>query len=313
MTPRRKADETYEVSSSHILDSFLGGTSDEEKEGVHSLPLDSIHPHQGQPRRYFDAEKLNQLAASIRDVGILQPLVVRRLDGEHYQLVAGERRYRAALMAGLAEVPVIIRELSDQKAQEIALMENLAREDLNPIEETEGILELIGAKLDCSRDEVMGLLQVGGHRERDSGKEMAVSPQWQVIEEIFAKIGRFTPESFRVNRLPLLNLPEDILQSVRAGEVAYSKARLIARVKDEKQRQKLLLAVVSEGLSRSEISGRIKELRRKRSKKDGGSGELIERLGSIYKQAKKAKSSVDLEKEDRIKALLNELEELLEE
>jgi ParB family transcriptional regulator, chromosome partitioning protein len=311
MAGRKKSNEPYQVSGLNIIDSFLGGA--EEKEGFQIVPISSIHPHPQQPRRHFDLEKLEQLAVSIRAAGVLQPLLVRRLDGESYQLVAGERRYRAAMIAELTEVPVIVRDLSDEKVREFALMENLAREDLNPIEETEGILELLAAKLKSSPDDVIGMLQVGGHRERDSAKEMALSSQWQAIDEVFTKIGRFTPESFRVNRLPLLNLPEEILQAIREGKLEYSKARAIARIEDRQKRLELLEAAIEEKLSRAQILRRIQELKTQEARKEKDSVALIERVGGIYKRAKKAKFSMDSEKQGQIESLLDRLEQLFEE
>ena len=111
-----------------------------------------------QPRRYFDLEKQQHLVQSIQEHGILEPLLVRPLPTGKYELVAGERRYRAAQELGLAEVPIIILNLSDEEALQIALIENLQREDLNPVEETEGIVSLLAMKLQVSVDEVPQLL-----------------------------------------------------------------------------------------------------------------------------------------------------------
>ena len=122
-----------------------------------SLPTSAIVLPTSQPRRYFDEDKLNQLADSIREHSIIEPLIVRPL-ADKYELVAGERRYRAAQIVGLDSVPVVIRELNDEQALTFSLIENLAREDLNPIEETEGILALLGIELGTDRKEVISLL-----------------------------------------------------------------------------------------------------------------------------------------------------------
>ena len=111
-----------------------------------TLPLEEIVPNKEQPRKTFDETALEELAESIRQHGVLQPLLVRPLPGGGYQLVAGERRYRASRIAGLREVPVVIRELSDVETMEIAIIENLQREDLNPIEEAEGLHRLYSVK-----------------------------------------------------------------------------------------------------------------------------------------------------------------------
>jgi ParB family transcriptional regulator, chromosome partitioning protein len=110
-----------------------------------------------QPRHYFDPEKLEQLVQSIAQHGILEPLLVRPLETNQYELVAGERRYRAALKLGLSEVPVVIRQLNDEEATQLALIENLQREDLNPIEETEGILQLLAFKTRSERSLTPGI------------------------------------------------------------------------------------------------------------------------------------------------------------
>jgi ParB family transcriptional regulator, chromosome partitioning protein len=110
---------------------------------INTVSISKIRLPSHQPRRYFDPEKLQQLTDSIKQHGVLEPLLVRPLQQGEYELVAGERRYRAAQAGGLEIVPITVRELSDQEAIQLALVENLQREDLNPIEETEGVLELL--------------------------------------------------------------------------------------------------------------------------------------------------------------------------
>ena len=124
-----------------------------------SISIDSIVLPASQPRRYFDPQKLQQLTESVRQHGILEPLLVRPApEAGKYELVAGERRYRAAREVGLTSVPVTIRELTDEAALQLALVENLQREDLNPVEEAEGILQLLGIRLKMSASEVPSLL-----------------------------------------------------------------------------------------------------------------------------------------------------------
>jgi ParB family chromosome partitioning protein len=122
------------------------------------IKLTEIHLPASQPRRYFDPQALDELTESIKQHGLLQPLLVRPLKSGGYELVAGERRYRGAQKAGLTEVPVVVRELSDEQAWQLALIENLQREDLNPIEETEAVLALLSLKLGCDVSEVKSLL-----------------------------------------------------------------------------------------------------------------------------------------------------------
>ncbi len=114
-----------------------------KSEGSLYLPISQVESHSGQPRKYFDEEALAELADSIREHGIIQPLTVRKLSSGYYQIIAGERRWRAARLAGLSEVPAIVIEADDRKAAELAMIENLQREDLNPMEEAAGFQSLI--------------------------------------------------------------------------------------------------------------------------------------------------------------------------
>ena len=124
------------------LEALFADNNTDETQGAVTLKIGEIEPNREQPRKRFEEEALTQLAESIRTHGVIQPLLVRPLAGGGYQLVAGERRWRAARMAGLTEVPVVVKDLSEQETMEIALIENLQREDLNPIEEALGYQEL---------------------------------------------------------------------------------------------------------------------------------------------------------------------------
>jgi ParB family chromosome partitioning protein len=212
------------------------------------IPINQIELPNYQPRTYFDEEKLEQLTHSIKEYGILEPLIVRPKPFSNlYELVAGGRRYRAAQLANLLEVPVTIKELSDEEVIEIALLENLQREDLNPVEETEGILRLLGSRLALSVEDVPALLYKLNRQHQGQIK----SDNNVIIEEVIAKIhqvfevvGKFTVQSFIQNRLPLLNLPSDILQALKKGNLAYTKARAIAKVENPQQRIELLNSVI---------------------------------------------------------------------
>ena len=117
------------------LDSIFSENLEEEKSGLTMLRLADIEPRKGQPRKVFDPEALSQLADSIAANGVIQPIVVRRSAGGFYEIIAGERRWRASKMAGLTEVPVVVMDIDDQKTAELSLIENIQREDLNPVEE----------------------------------------------------------------------------------------------------------------------------------------------------------------------------------
>jgi ParB family transcriptional regulator, chromosome partitioning protein len=280
------------------------------------LSLDKISFPESQPRRYFDPQKLEQLKNSIKEHGILEPLLVRPLENGFYELVAGERRYRAAKEAGLEEVPVVIRELDEKKAYQLALVENLQREDLNPIEETEGILELLSLELDAPRKEVISLIdQALNAKKRELELTENVFSQFEKIESVLATTSKLTVESFRTARLPLLNLPEDVLEVLRQGKIEYTKARAIARLNDDKQRKSLLKVAVAEDLSLSQIKEKIAKLKTAEAKGKGGSADKVatyqQRMKDVYSKVKKVKSWDDPEKQQEFEELLEKLEKLL--
>lgn len=226
------------------------------------IDIDLIQlPSRGQTRRSFNAEKLEQLTASIKVYGILEPLIIRQTEHGFYELVAGERRLRAAKAAGITEIPVIIREFTNEQAIEIALLENLQRDDLNPIDETEGILDLLEQTLHCSKDKVVSLLnQAANSKRRNQELNEETIQKLSIIDDLFLKIGRLNRESFRTNRLPLLNLPEDILKVLREGELTYTKAKAIAQLEAE-QRQQLIKIAINENLSLSQIKTRVQSIK----------------------------------------------------
>ena len=242
--------------------SILSGTqATANREDVRTLALGEITPNPEQPRKYFDETSLEQLAASIRDKGILQPVLVRDT-GSSLELVAGERRYQAAKRAGLETIPAVVRELSDEQALEIALTENLSREDLNPVEETDSTLRLLSAKLGKPVDDVVEVLREGHYKAQGrSDNTGVINQELEAVEQLFAGIGRFTVSSFYTHRLPILRLPDELLEVVRRGELAYSKARLLASISEKKKRVSLLKKVADEGLSRTQLQAEIRKLK----------------------------------------------------
>jgi ParB family chromosome partitioning protein len=274
-----------------------------------TVNIDKIRLPAQQPRRYFDPEKLSQLVQSVKEHGILQPLLVRAVGGE-YELVAGERRLRAAKEAGLTEVPIITKELSDHQTLQIALLENLQREDLNPVEETEGILELLCMELDLNSGEVISILnQAANAKKRGLDLTENVSRQLEIVGLVLQGVGRFTAESFRTSRLPLLNLPDDVLEILRQGQLEYTKARAIAKLKDDGERRELLDKVLNENLSLSEIKQLVKELT---PGKTTPKETLNAKYSEIGKRLKNAQVWEDVKKTKKLEKLLSDLEQLLE-
>ena len=197
-----------------LLGDFDEGS--QEENGLKKLPLHKIEPNPDQPRRDFDPEELEELAESIRTHGIIQPLTVREMPNGYYQIIAGERRWRASRLAGLEEIPAVIIEADDKKAMELALIENLQRSDLNPVEEANGYDSLIRE---------YGLTQ----------------------EEAAARVGKSRPAV--ANALRLLSLCEGVLDKVRSGELTAGHARAILQLKSEKKQLEAAQKISALGLS----------------------------------------------------------------
>lgn len=308
MNTKKSSEPAYRVKG---VDLLFNASNDSPYE---LLALSSIHLSSKQPRRYFEPDAMESLIKSIKSKGILQPILVRHRGVNQYEVVAGERRYRAAKEVGLQAVPVVIKDLSDEETFEIALLENLQREDLNPVEETEGILDLLSLKLNRPREAIISLLHLVSHADRESANNIIHSPEWQQVKEIFSTVGKLTPNSFRTNRLPLLNLPQDILEYLRQGKIEYTKAKEIARVKDELQRQSLLLAAITEKLSLSQIKDRIASIKVINAEvKSEGKLDYQSRLKTISAKAKKIERWKDARKKKKFEKLLAEIENLLAE
>ena len=218
------------------------------------LKLSEIEPNKNQPRKNFDEEALAELSHSIELHGVLQPLVVRPMPDGSYQLVAGERRWRASRMAGLTEVPVVIKELTDAQVAEIALVENLQREDLDPIEEALGYKEL-AEKFDYTQEEISNL--VGASRP-------AIA-----------------------NALRLLTLPEEIINLVSKKELSAGHARALLTLEDDKAKIELAKFVIKE-----EISVRETERLARKQIKTEPTGKKTKKRNPYYDEVELALSDV---------------------
>jgi len=268
MSPRPKKPTTSTPKSRTQLKNVALFKDDDEStkqsKSIQTLRIEQIVISSLQPRRYFDPEQLEQLTQSVKEHGILEPLLVRSLPDNKYELVAGERRYRAAIEAGLADVPVVIKELTDTEALQLALIENLQREDLNPLDETEGILQLIALRENLSVDEVISRLyrmynEVKGN-VNSSNPNVRVNEFDDSVKVIFESLLSMNWLSFVKNKLPLLKLPEDVLSALRSGQIEYTKAKAVARIKDEQQRKNLISEAVAENLSLVQIKEKIAAL-----------------------------------------------------
>ncbi len=306
---KRRSKQPYQIQG---VDALLG-ESEDKTQAESQLSLAKIKLPDTQPRRYFEPKAMKDLVESIKAHGLLQPILVRPLssqaEDESYELVAGERRYRAAIEAGLSEIAVVIRELTKEEAFHLALMENLQREDLNPVEETEAIISLLTWQLKLTKKEVIDLFSAAAHPERKSVDNVIHSQNWQRLLEVFRVVGKFTPESFRTNRLPLLKLPQDILEVLRQGKIEYTKAKALASLKEESARKELMAEAIAKSLSLREIKERIKAVKPQPQKE-----EIFNRLDNAYKQVKKSKKLIreNSRKRKKLESLLAQLEKLFE-
>ena len=209
------------------LDALFGGDLPPAEENLRSLPISKIEPSEHQPRESFDGEKLDALADSIRSHGIIPPITVRRLEGDHYQIIAGERRWRAARMAGLKELPARIVDADDREAMVLALVENLQREDLNPVEQAKGMRRLL---------EEYGCTQEGAAE----------------------LVGCSRPAL--TNALRLLALPEPVLAMLEDSRLSAGHGRALLALGDDKRIQGAAEAVLRDQLSVRQTEALVRKL-----------------------------------------------------
>ena len=276
------------------LGALLGDAALQNQEGGSvSLPIAQVEPGLKQPRKRFDPETLADLAESIRTHGIIQPLTVRRLGSGYYQIIAGERRWRAAKLAGLAEVPAVIVEADDRTVMELGLIENLQREDLNPMEEALGYQALV---------QEYGLTQ----------------------EEAAQRVGK--SRSTVTNSLRLLTLPDAVHLLLEEGRLSAGHGRALLAVPDSTLQKKLAQKVVQEGLSVRQTEAMAKRLAQAAAEetpvaraddplklyRDAAAKELSQRWGrkvSITKGPKKGKVEFEFYNDEDLTELLDKLEQ----
>ena len=247
------------------LDAIFIQNETEDGGNTVTLKISEIEPNHNQPRREFDEESLNQLAESIKTHGLIQPILVKPLFGGGYQIVAGERRYRACQLAGITEVPVTIRELTEQETMEIALIENLQREDLNPIEEAQGYKALMDEH---------GLTQ----------------------EAVAEAVGKSRPAV--ANTLRLLNLPKSVEELVKSGKLSSGHARALLAVENKKAMEALAEEIIASDLSVRQAEKLVKQSTKKPK------SEKAPKQPSYYKMVEQTLSEY-LGKKVKVKPLVN--------
>ena len=227
-----------------------------ENETVQTLPISRVEPRKDQPRREFDPAAIEELAASIREYGLIQPITVRPLDKGYYQIIAGERRWRAARLAGLTQVPAIVIEADDRKAMELALIENLQREDLNPIEEAEGYKTLI---------ETYHMTQ----------------------EDAAATVGKSRPAV--ANAMRLLTLDESVREAVKDGRLSAGHARALLPLPAARQRE-AAEAIAAQGLSVRQTEALVKRLTTEKKEREPSIEEITHKLHAHIAEEELAQS-----------------------
>ncbi len=221
------------------LEALLPGAIKDE-EAVNEVKISLIEANPNQPRKVFEDDKLAELAASIREHGVVQPIIVRPIEGGKYQLIAGERRWRAALLLGLKKIPAVIKHISEAEAREISLVENLQREDLNPLEEAEAYRELL--------------------------QEYAFTQ-----EGLAKRMGKSRP--YIANALRLLGLSEGLKQKVRQGALTTGHAKVLLGVADIEERERVGQNIVEKRLSVREAEQLVREAAEAKLKELEGSNE----------------------------------------
>ncbi|WP_415930763.1 ParB/RepB/Spo0J family partition protein [Zhenpiania hominis] len=279
-------------SNSEIDTQEISVTKKEESEekGISFININEIKPNQNQPRKSFNEEKLEELAASIIENGLIQPVILRKAD-KGYEIVAGERRWRACRKAGLKEIPCIIREFTDEQNMLIAIIENMQREDLNPVEEAEGLNQMIVN---------FGMTQ----------------------EQVSKSVGKSRP--YITNALRLLKLPSEIREMLLANQLSAGHARAIAGIGDTEKQIQLAEYAIKEGLSVREIEKIIKEenapkkkISRKKAEKSADVKKVEDDLKQIMgtkvnlnQSGKKGKIEIEYYSRDELERLIELLKSL---
>lgn len=235
------------------LASILQDNDTEEKENITTVRLADVEPNSEQPRKEFDSEDLASLADSVAEYGVLQPITVRRT-GLTYQIIAGERRWRAARMAGLSEIPVIITDVDDKKASEIALVENIQRKDLKPLEEAEAYRTLVN--------------------------EYSLTQ-----EEVGRRVGK--SRTYITNSIRLLDLPFEIKKYINDGTISEGHAKVLLGIKDKKVLEAAAKTVADNGMSVRETERLVKALNAPKNTKKKPSADGIDYTKNLEKEIEK--------------------------
>jgi len=305
----------FNLKGRSILGSFISepsATHEVQEAAAEWISVDKIQKGNFQPRQFFSQEGIDSLAHSFKERGFRGTLNVRPLADGTYELVAGERRWRAAQQAGLKKVRCVVEQYTDEEALEFALVENLQREDLSKLEETEGILQLIETKLGIAHDLAITLVRTEGHSDKRNRSDVAPSEELKQIEALLSYFN-IELQTFRTKNLRTLSLPEELKRAHLERDLPYSSALELNKVKDKQERETLLEEIITKKLSFRDIRERVRELTaNQKGKVETEVITLVQRLEATVKRARKVEHLLEkTQKKKRLQRLLGELEELL--
>jgi ParB family transcriptional regulator, chromosome partitioning protein len=276
------------------------------------IPVSDIFISPLQYRHYVDPGEIEALAKSIEAQGLLEAIVVRQID-DRYELAIGQKRWLAHQHLGLPTIEAKILDLTDDVLVEISLIENNQRSQPNVWEETCGILKLLELRLGMAQSEVVSLLNQAANQKKGVTNNVIRSDQWEALEAVLQSVSTLTPDSFRANRLPILNLPDDIQLALRQGKLEYTKARAIAQIEDSDHRSNLLDSAIQEKLSIREIRERVQAFKRIQVPPDevAPPNPVKERQQSLKQLSSKVKTLAP-DKQKKFDKLLQQMMELVE-
>ena len=225
---------------------------DRSRGAVQVIPLDNIQDNPMQPRRNYDPEKISALSRSLIEHGQLQPIVVRPLDSGGYQVIAGHRRVRAAKEARWKSLQALVRPTRDDELAQLALVENIQRQDLDLLDEVDTTLQLISISLEVPINEVTALI----HKVRRQKTDHRL---YLPLQAFFGKLGQESFENFYSNKLPILKYPEDVKNLLRRGSIKIAHAKLLAQLKDESKRITLIQRLQDRTLKPIDLKKAIEE------------------------------------------------------
>ena len=306
--------ESFNLAGRGILGGLVSEPSSRSKDGnaAELIRLEKIVKSPFQPRQFFSQQSIDSLAEAFKEHGFRGALNVRPKDDGTYELVAGERRWRAAQQAHLKEIRCLVDTYTDEEALEFALMENLQREDLSKLEETEGILNFVSIKLAMPRDEIISIIKTEGHSDKTARSDVAPSDELRNIEELLSLFG-IGLQTFRTKNLRTLSLPIDLKTAHLEQNLSYSSALELSKIKDDGDREKLLSKALQNGESFRNIKGQVqKALAANKNPFVAKNSELVKRFDSMAKRVRKAQDTLaQAGKRKRVEKLLSELESLL--